>query len=52
MNATRDTLGALGTAAATVVAWWAWLGWDTEYEIDPVTLAPVPLTLPPVADQS
>ena len=38
MTATRNTLGAIGTAAATVAAWWAWLGWDTEYETDPVTL--------------
>jgi hypothetical protein len=30
-------LGALGTAAATVATWWAWLGWDTGYQIDPVT---------------
>jgi hypothetical protein len=38
MTATRKTLGAIGTAAATVAAWWAWLGWDTEYDVDPVTL--------------
>jgi hypothetical protein len=38
MTAGRYTLGAIGTAAATVAAWWAWLGWDTETEIDPVTL--------------
>jgi hypothetical protein len=37
MTATRKALGAIGTAAATLAAWWAWLGWDTEYEIDPVT---------------
>jgi len=38
MTATRNTLGAIGTAAATVGAWWAWLGWDTESRTDPVTL--------------
>ncbi len=24
-------------AAATLATWWAWLGWDTEYQVDPVT---------------
>jgi hypothetical protein len=24
-------------AVATAVTWWAWLGWDTEYDVDPVT---------------
>jgi len=38
MTARRYTLGAIATAGATVLAWWAWLGWDTEYQIDPVTL--------------
>lgn len=37
MAATRNVLGAIATAGATVVAWWAWLGWDTSYQVDPVT---------------
>lgn len=31
---TRSVLGALGLAAATVAAWWAWLGRDTTYLVD------------------
>jgi hypothetical protein len=30
-------LGAFGTAAATLAVWWAWLGWDVEPEVDPIT---------------
>lgn len=26
------------TALASGLAWWAWLGWDDEYQVDPVTL--------------
>jgi hypothetical protein len=37
MAATRNTLGAIILAGATVTTWWAWLGWDTEYQFDPVT---------------
>lgn len=29
------TVLAVGVAAAAT--WWAWLGWDSEYQIDPVT---------------
>ena len=29
--------GALLLAALTVLTWYAWLGWDHEYQIDPVT---------------
>ena len=32
-----ELLGLLAVAAATVATWWVWLGWDTEYDIDPVT---------------
>jgi hypothetical protein len=32
----RNLLGVIATAAATVVAWWAWLGWDSQYHNDPV----------------
>ncbi|MER5704557.1 hypothetical protein ABT023_21820 [Micromonospora sp. NPDC002296] len=34
---TRVLLGGLVLAVATVAVWWAWLGWDTEYTVDPVT---------------
>jgi hypothetical protein len=33
----RSGLGVLGLAALTVAAWFAWLGWDTRYDIDPIT---------------
>ncbi|SBT49283.1 hypothetical protein [Micromonospora narathiwatensis] len=33
----RTPLGALLLAAATVGAWWAWLGWETGYLVDPET---------------
>ena len=29
--------GALAVAVATAVTWWSWLGWDNEYQVDPVT---------------
>jgi len=32
-----EPLGAVVLAALTVAGWWAWLGWDTEYTVDPVT---------------
>jgi hypothetical protein len=38
MTATRNALGSVSLAAATVTTWWAWLGRDTEYRVDPVTL--------------
>ena len=33
----RTTAGLLGLAAATVFTWWAWLGRDTEMQLDPAT---------------
>lgn len=33
----KTLLGALALAGATVATWWIWLGWDTEYQVDPVT---------------
>ena len=33
----RATAGLLALAAATVFAWWAWLGRDTTMQLDPVT---------------
>ena len=35
----RAALGAPLVAAATAGAWYAWLGWDTGYDVDPVTRA-------------
>ncbi|GAA4576464.1 hypothetical protein GCM10023176_47890 [Micromonospora coerulea] len=37
MTRKRILLGGLILAAATVGTWWAWLGWDTEYTVDPET---------------
>jgi hypothetical protein len=44
MTPTRDqkqrvteVLGLLVVAASTVAVWWLWLGWDTDYDIDPIT---------------
>ena len=34
---TRTLLGGLILAVATVGTWWAWLGWDTGYTVDPET---------------
>jgi hypothetical protein len=39
MTAARNALGATVLAGATVITWWAWLGRDTEYRLDPITLA-------------
>jgi hypothetical protein len=33
----RSLIGGLILAAVTVAAWWAWLGWDTGYTVDPET---------------
>jgi hypothetical protein len=33
----RTTAGPLVLAAATVFVWWAWLGRDTEMQLDPAT---------------
>lgn len=35
----RAAVGAPVVAAVTVGAWYAWLGWDTGYDVDPVTQA-------------
>jgi hypothetical protein len=32
-------IGFVVVAALSVLAWYAWLGWDTQYQIDPVTQA-------------
>ncbi|WP_091350183.1 hypothetical protein [Micromonospora rhizosphaerae] len=37
MTRTRNLLGGLILAAATVGTWWAWLGWDTGYTVNPET---------------
>ncbi|WP_319460112.1 hypothetical protein [Micromonospora sp. RTP1Z1] len=34
---TRTALGGLILAAVTVGAWWAWLGWESGYKVDPET---------------
>ncbi|WP_320066735.1 hypothetical protein [Micromonospora sp. RTGN7] len=34
---TRALLGGVVLAVATVALWWAWLGWDTQYTVDPET---------------
>lgn len=34
---TPTLLGGLLVAAATVGAWWAWLGWESGYTVDPET---------------
>jgi hypothetical protein len=36
-NVFRAVAGLLAVAAATVLTWWAWLGRDTTYTLDPVT---------------
>ncbi|SCE87103.1 hypothetical protein GA0074695_1762 [Micromonospora viridifaciens] len=33
----RTLLGGLLLAAATIGAWWAWLGWETGYSVNPET---------------
>ena len=37
MTGTRNLLGGLFLAMATVGAWWLWLGRDTRYTVDPET---------------
>lgn len=37
MQRVTDVLGVLVVATSTVAVWWLWLGWDTEYDIDPIT---------------
>ncbi|NUT18375.1 MAG: hypothetical protein HOV77_04260 [Hamadaea sp.] len=32
-----QALGSLAVALGTLLAWYAWLGWDTRYQVDPVT---------------
>ncbi|HEY1135240.1 MAG TPA: hypothetical protein VGE77_11765 [Nocardioides sp.] len=33
----RDLAWGSGVAVLSAAAWWAWLGWDDEYQVDPVT---------------
>jgi hypothetical protein len=35
----RSVFTALALALSTVAVWWAWLGHDTEYDVDPVTMS-------------
>jgi hypothetical protein len=37
MDTTKKLLAAAGIAVATVLTWFAWLGWDTKYDYDPIT---------------
>lgn len=38
MRRRSGTVGwAVALALLTAATWWAWLGWDTEYYVDPVT---------------
>jgi len=37
MRPIKELLGVLVIAGLSLAAWWAWLGWDTEYQVDPVT---------------
>jgi hypothetical protein len=32
-----QVLGGLGVGALSVALWFGWMGWDSEYQIDPVT---------------
>jgi hypothetical protein len=32
-----QVLGGLGVAVLSAAAWFGWMGWDTEYDVDPVT---------------
>jgi len=46
----RPLLGAVALAVATVLTWYAWLGHDTEMQVDPATgVASGPYTVPQVA---
>ncbi|MFI7600540.1 hypothetical protein [Actinoplanes sp. NPDC049681] len=46
----RPLLGAVALAGVTALTWFAWLGHDTRYQIDPVTqVASGPYTVPQVA---
>ena len=46
----RPLLGAVVLAVATVLTWYAWLGHDTEMQVDPATgVASGPYTVPQVA---
>lgn len=33
----RTATGTVGLAALTAATWWAWLGWDTEHDVDPTS---------------
>lgn len=32
-----QVLGGLGVAVLSAASWFGWMGWDTEYDVDPVT---------------
>ncbi len=36
-NVARQAVGGLGVAVLSAVSWFAWMGWDTGYDVDPVT---------------
>jgi len=33
----KQIVGALGVVVLAWASWWAWMGWDTAYTLDPVT---------------
>lgn len=33
----RQVAGGLGVAVLSAASWFAWMGWDTGYDVDPVT---------------
>ena len=35
--ARRQVVGGLAVAVLSAALWFAWMGWDTEYDVDPVT---------------
>jgi hypothetical protein len=49
MTAVRSLAGAVLLAAATVATWYAWLGRDTEYQVDAAGQASGPYTTAQVA---
>ena len=33
----KQIVGALGVVVLAWASWWAWMGWDSEYRLDPAT---------------
>lgn len=33
----KQIVGALAVVVLAVASWWAWMGWDSEYQVDPST---------------